>query len=465
MSSLITGFNTDMVLEEYEKKKQDAIECLGAYEQSKNELEASVCFFGSFGDSLCIHLAPHKDKVLGVLCKSAWKLAYDKLNIDHIAPESHKKEFQRMLANPPEFTKQNIYDIFKDYVTDPIGMAYTAFAEIFMGLDKFYKSHDNFGVGKKGLPKRVIIGGCGCFSYDCGWGKVADVINALMRYRGMPNMCLSAHEASDVVKYGGGYIKQKRELSLKATDEGKVPYAYYDDLDKETHVGTGYFGLTFKQFGNGNVHIIFDKQSMDDINMCLATYYGTVLPDAWEHTDKPSESKAVSKDLQFYKTPQKACKSFMDHIRLSEGDIILEPSCGDGALLDAIVNRSNDYRVPLNINLVGVEFDGARAQICRQKGYTVHCENFLTFETKTKFDKVVMNPPFSGTHYIKHIKHALELLKEGGKLYAILPITARDKHGLVDELPYFKNWSNLPSGSFKESGTNINTVVLEIRKD
>ena len=70
-----------------------------------------------------------------------------------------------------------------------------------------------------------------------------------------------------------------------------------------------------------------------------------------------------------------------------------------------------------------------------------------------------MNPPFYGQHYAKHVNHALKFLKPSGTLTAILPITARYDHGLLAG-----SWQDLPVGSFSESGTNINTTVLTIRR-
>lgn len=65
---------------------------------------------------------------------------------------------------------------------------------------------------------------------------------------------------------------------------------------------------------------------------------------------------------------------------------------------------------------------------------------------------------------MKHVEHALKFLKAGGKLVSILPTTARYDHGLIDELPNKKSWSDLPVGSFSESGTNVNTTVVKIFK-
>jgi hypothetical protein len=46
----------------------------------------------------------------------------------------------------------------------------------------------------------------------------------------------------------------------------------------------------------------------------------------------------------------------------------------------------------------------------------------------------------------------------GGTLTATLPATARYDHGLLTG-----HWSDLPVGSFSESGTNISTTVLTMR--
>ena len=147
---------------------------------------------------------------------------------------------------------------------------------------------------------------------------------------------------------------------------------------------------------------------------------------------------------------------------MKDHEEILEPSCGDGALINGILKENKTAIV------TGVEYDHERAQSCRNNfawaGVSVHTGNFLKWKPVggQLFDKVIMNPPFYGKHYAKHIKHAMKFLNERGQLYAILPATARYEH---DELSEFKNksWLDLPMGSFKESGTNINTTILTIR--
>ena len=73
------------------------------------------------------------------------------------------------------------------------------------------------------------------------------------------------------------------------------------------------------------------------------------------------------------------------------------------------------------------------------------------------WDAVVMNPPFYGTHYARHVEHALRYLHPNGVLTAILPATARYDHGLLSG-----SWEDLPVGAFSASGTNVNTVILTL---
>ena len=54
-----------------------------------------------------------------------------------------------------------------------------------------------------------------------------------------------------------------------------------------------------------------------------------------------------------------------------------------------------------------------RAAEARAMGHAVQCANFLETVPSASFDHVVMNPPFFGTHYARHVEHALRYLKPG----------------------------------------------------
>jgi hypothetical protein len=217
-------------------------------------------------------------------------------------------------------------------------------------------------------------------------------------------------------------------------------------------------GITVRRFGNGNAHVFFEKWTLLDINRTLAEFYGEVLPDAEEDGVKPSASTAVAKDLQFYWSPPEVIEAALEYAevyssRSYSGERpalrVLEPSCGDGRILDAI--RERGYQA------LGIEYHPGRAAEARAKGHNVLTANFLDQPATPDFDRVVMNPPFYGRHYVKHVRHALGFLKPGGTLVSILPATAHYDHGDLEG-----EWRDLPVGSFSAAGTNVPTGMLRI---
>jgi SAM-dependent methyltransferase len=203
--------------------------------------------------------------------------------------------------------------------------------------------------------------------------------------------------------------------------------------------------------------------------MALAEYYGDVLADCPdEDEDRPARraSTEVAKDLQFYPTPQAVIDRIISNLDRLQGSWVLEPSCGDGRIMDSLRKAG--------AQCLGVEVDPGRAAAARAKGHSVVLGNFLETGTSATFDLVVMNPPFYGRHYAKHIAHALKFLKPGGRLVCILPASARYDHGIItaewlaqhgaEFARWENNWTDLPVGSFSESGTNINTTILNLIK-
>lgn len=114
-------------------------------------------------------------------------------------------------------------------------------------------------------------------------------------------------------------------------------------------------------------------------------------------------------------------------------------------------------------------------QAIGHKDLKVTCANFLRLTPAPVYDHVVMNPPFSGTHWMAHVIHAFDFLKPGGKLVAILPASAEvnetQRHiefrawvQKVGGSRYGRLFSDLPPESFAEVGTRIQTVILTLIK-
>lgn len=410
------------VVAEYDTKRSQIKTAVKAFDDAGTAVQMSATIGGTYGRQNINVGHVGESELERNLLTSAWLHIYSGLNIDVIASPSDKRLFEQAMASPAPFTIDNIRGTFGKYILDPRGNILRGLAEVFCGLDQAYKSHDKVKIGVAGLPKRVILTG---FSGWSGYGRnqIQTIVNALAAYQG----------------------RQLAEYDeLRSLENGSDP------LNR---------GLRLVTYKNGNGHLHFAPDTLNDINKGLAEYYGDVLPDTTE--EKPAskaQTTAVSKDLQYYPTPQSVVDRVIGELHDLKGKRILEPSCGCGRFMDALRKaKAKPY---------GIEVDPGRAAECRSKGHDVLLANFLETMPSNDFDMVVMNPPFYGKHYAKHVRHAFKFLKPGGKLVAILPASARYDHGLLDDLGsrnrYDGPWSDLPVGSFSESGTNINTTVLTI---
>lgn len=438
------------IIEEYERKAANVDEAIRAYNDACTAIEMAGTIMGTYVNPVLRGRGyVHANEMRKNLLSSGWKAIYGRLNIDRIASAKDKKLFEQTLADPPELNFDNAKATFGPYLENPRAHILRGLAETFADLDPAYKSHSKVKIGVKGLPKRVIIGGWGEYSGTYGKDKFRDIVNALAAYRGQPLMeheefqaIAAAHNTGDDAVLDGRKVAWKDRYR-----EGE-----YQTLDR---------GMTVRRFGNGNAHVFFDEQAQRDINMALAEFYGDVLPDAEEEDAKPRTGTAVSKDLQFYWSPSAVVAAAIEFAGLynlkewrnnpPEPSRVLEPSCGDGRIMDAI--RARGHRA------FGIEYHAGRAAEARAKGHTVLTANFLECPPKSEFDMVIMNPPFYGRHYVKHVRHAVKFLKPGGQLVSILPATAHYDH---DELK--GEWRDLPVGSFAEAGTNVPTGLLRVRR-
>lgn len=425
------------IVAEYDAKRAALPDALAAFDVAGDALKSAATIGGTWGNvTLDTGRGIYPSLLEKSLLQSAWRHVYELYGLEQIASAEAKRRYEQMFSAPPPFTVENIREQFGDLVADPWGSILRGLAEVFSQLDPAFKSHERMKIGVKGLPKRVILDSVAGYG---SWGRdrLRDILNALAAYQGKP---LVEYREMETLLEGGSLL-----------DAWTAP--------KDFHRPETTFparGVWLKRFANGNGHLYFSPEALADINRALAEYYGDVLPDCPdERPAKQRASTAVSKDLQYYPTPIAVVDRVLaDLAYRMPGQRVLEPSCGCGRFMDAL--RAAGAEV------IGCEVDPVRAAMCEAKGHRVMRMNFLETVPTADFDQVVMNPPFYGRHYAKHVRHALKFLKPGGRLTAILPATARYDHGELDDLR--PHWSDLPVGSFAESGTNINTTVATIRR-
>ena len=382
-----------------------------------------------------------------------WMALFSQTGMDGLMDATAKAQLnQDLRGSVPEVTEDAVFQILGDLVADAQTIFQRGLAKCFSDLDRRFKSHDVYKLGS-----RIIL------THAFGtWGmndNVAATITDIER--------VSIVLDGDPKPKLGGLV-----AAIKA-DRGHG----WDPRQSVTH--SDYFKV--RTFKNGNAHLWFTRDDLvEKANLVLADWYGEVLADGVPREAEIKPGTALSKDLAFYRTPKDAAQFAFRDAWLSGR--VLEPSAGDGALVRWLLECWDEAakapwfkQAPLSI--VAYEAHGGRsAQLdaiaSSDSRVTSIRANFLQALPTGDFDQVVMNPPFAGTHYIDHVLHAWEFLAPGGKLMAILPITARlgqdpvrqRFQDWVEARCDYGCWSDLPAQSFKTSGTNVNTTVLTLRK-
>lgn len=180
-----------------------------------------------------------------------------------------------------------------------------------------------------------------------------------------------------------------------------------------------------------------------------------------------SVSVDEKKKFQAFYTPAALAARVVELAGVNGKDV-LEPSAGEGALVRECIAQGAGSLTAVEIN--------PEAVVCLRslRVRTLVTGDFLTVgrfredSAFDKFDRIVMNPPFAKGQDIKHVLHALKFLKPGGRLVAIMSpmVTASAKFsaGVLAAGCYPARWEKVPEGTFKESGTNIRTVIATIDK-
>jgi predicted RNA methylase len=156
-------------------------------------------------------------------------------------------------------------------------------------------------------------------------------------------------------------------------------------------------------------------------------------------------------------------------VRLSDitgGMMVLEPSAGEGAIAEAIA------RIAVRQNIRTVEIDESSATTLNSKGFNVALFDFLKMDPdyfQFSFDAAVMNPPFTKGQDIAHVTHALSFIRPGGSVTAITA-TGWQFHQNAKAQAFRDLVANcgevleeLPSGTFTASGTDVATLIVQLR--
>lgn len=203
----------------------------------------------------------------------------------------------------------------------------------------------------------------------------------------------------------------------------------------------------------------------------------------------------IKKEFQFFSTPANLGNTLVRLAKLFNGAKVLEPSAGDGALIEEILTRDYD------IDLHAIELMPQNSIKLKEKWPALKLKatfDFLAYSLDKKFDRIIANPPFTKGQDIVHLKKMYEHLNEKGIVACITSISWisgqnkknkefrkwLDDHNFIEEESrgwrmfenigtdtqfYRKNGDRvyiemIDAGTFKESGTNVRTAIIVIEK-
>jgi hypothetical protein len=172
------------------------------------------------------------------------------------------------------------------------------------------------------------------------------------------------------------------------------------------------------------------------------------------------------KSLQFFETPPDLAARMVDLAEPKRNEDALEPSAGMGAIARVLRPRVGTLKC--------VEIHPPFAKALAEGGLcdAVHLGDFLNLTPALVgvFRVIVMNPPFHNGADVDHVTHAFKFLARGGRLVALTSPSFEFREG--EKWDAFRNRimtncthkEDLPAGTFKESGTNIRTKLIVLKR-
>ncbi|WP_334109286.1 DUF4942 domain-containing protein [Methylobacillus sp.] len=151
---------------------------------------------------------------------------------------------------------------------------------------------------------------------------------------------------------------------------------------------------------------------------------------------------------QYYPTPANVAAKAIELAQIGDEDECLEPSAGQGGLADLM---------PKDRTLC-IEISALHCKVLEAKGHKVQQADFLKIDGLA-YGRIIMNPPFSEGRWKLHLEHAASMLRDDGRLVAILPSSAKGKTLLPG---WSHEWSKVFENEF--SGTSVDVVILVARK-
>jgi len=176
--------------------------------------------------------------------------------------------------------------------------------------------------------------------------------------------------------------------------------------------------------------------------------------------------KETIKKFQFFPTPEELCYKMINELDIKEDDKILEPSAWLWNIVKCILNKYPARLFKLYIN----ELDKLKVDELEKidwiNGKVIN-KDFLDFIWVMEYDKIIMNPPYSKKQDYKHIKKAIELLKDWWRIVWLISrwiLFREDYKDLKEDIESHWYIEEIEAWVFKESWTMVWTCLIVYNK-
>lgn len=415
---------------------------------------ARACVGNSYPSSVPVDkLSPYRDddfirEARELVDRDIWKGLLSNSPLGSLMDTEERKLFDESLKNPPEVTPETVFATMDQLRSQGAFIFRRGLVNAFQNLSRKYKSHDGFKIGDRLILEWIVD--VTFYGKRKFWTRLYSQAESRLRDIDRVFHVLDGHPGPD---YQQGLCAAIR------TAMGATPI--------EWQVRTPYFHVKWHK--NGNAHFAFLRRDLvTAANRLIAEHYGMAVGAAshvapHRHETAPPPPPALD---DFFATPAELVARMVAVSGIESGHRVLEPSAGEGALASALATLPG-------VRLTCYEAHPARVATLRDTlpaNVTTFHLDFLRTAATPEYDCILMNPPFSRGADTLHVAHALACLAPGGRLVAIMSagITFRSDIGTTALRRQIEALDGiitaLPSGTFKDVGTMVNTVMLIVDK-
>lgn len=365
----------------------------------------------------------------------------------------------------PPVTVDNVVATIQHFAGDADMIFKRGVANAFSKLDRRFRSHDGFKIGTRLIVDRLFS----------SWGS-GDSLN-YSTYGGRFDTLQDIERAFAVLDGRPGESFRSAAWAIEQATRG-----FRHNASQQFEVTCAYFKI--RCFKNGNAHLWMTRPELvRKVNKLLAEYYGEVVGDAKAKEDhfRKTGAPLAKRDFDLFPTPDAVAEKVISaaglHQYVAKGEPtppslrVLEPSAGYGNLAIRAVAAG------CRVDCVEIHADRASGLRSLQGIGELYLADFLKLRPNPVYDRVIMNPPFTGERDIDHVMHAMKFLKPGGYLVSVMSagtefretnkaIAFREmaaKNAGRDRWSRNRWFEDLPERSFAEHGTNVNTIIVSLR--